>query len=79
MHALKCVHRTNFWETTMIDPIVAEVRKFRDEHARQFNYDLNAMCADLRQRQSQSGHPVVSLKNKRHPGNNGLQQAEAAR
>lgn len=31
----------------MNDPIVAEVRKFRDEHARAFNYDLDAICADL--------------------------------
>ena len=32
----------------MIDPIVAEVRKAREEYARQFNYDLHAMCEDLR-------------------------------
>ena len=46
----------------MNDPIVDEVRKFRDEHARKFNYDMDAICADLRQRQQRSGHPLVSLK-----------------
>lgn len=47
----------------MIDPIVEEVRKFRDEHARKFNYDLDAICADLMERQKHSGHPLVSLTN----------------
>lgn len=45
----------------MTDPIVEEVRKHRDAHARQFNYDLAAICADLKQRQEQSGHRVVRL------------------
>ncbi len=31
-----------------IDPIVEETRRIRDEHARQFNYDLAAICADLK-------------------------------
>ena len=55
----------------MNDPIVAEVRKFRDEHARKFNYDLDAICADLRRRQQQSGHPLVSLKS-HQPANKSL-------
>ena len=29
------------------DPIVAEVRKARDEYARRFDYDLDAICKDL--------------------------------
>jgi len=32
----------------MIDPIVEEVRKHRDEHARKFDYDLNRICEDFR-------------------------------
>lgn len=32
----------------MTDPIVEEVRKHRDEHSRQFNYDLNLICEDYR-------------------------------
>ena len=33
------------------DPIVAEVRRARDELARKFNYDVRAICADLMSRQ----------------------------
>ena len=42
------------------DPIVEEIRKIRDEHARKFNYDLHAICEDIRQRQARSGRTVVS-------------------
>ena len=47
------------------DPIVAEVRKARDEYARRFNYDLDAICNDLQQRQTQAGRKVVSFPPKR--------------
>jgi len=47
------------------DPSVAEVRKARDEYARRFNYDLDAICKDLQERQSQSGRNVVSFPPKR--------------
>ena len=47
------------------DPIVAEVRKARDEYARRFNYDLDAICKDLQQKQAQSGRKVVSFPPKR--------------
>jgi hypothetical protein len=43
----------------MNDPIVAEVRKYRAAHARKFNNDLDAICADLMARQRQSGRPLV--------------------
>ena len=45
----------------MNDPIVEEVRKVRDEHARRFNYDLAAICADIRRHQSHCGHRVIRL------------------
>jgi hypothetical protein len=48
----------------MSDTIVEEVRKARDEYARRFNYDLHAMCADLRCKQERSGAPVVSFPKK---------------
>ena len=35
----------------MKDPIVEEVRKARDEHARKFHYDLDAICRDIQARQ----------------------------
>ena len=36
------------------DPIVAEVRRVRDELARRFNYDVHAICEDLRKRQGKT-------------------------
>jgi hypothetical protein len=45
----------------MTDTIVEEIRRIRDEHARQFNYDLHAMCEDLRREQALSGDKFVSL------------------
>lgn len=48
----------------MNNPIINEVRRVRDEHARKFNYDLAAICADIRNHQKTCGHLVVSLKKK---------------
>ncbi len=45
----------------MKDPIVEEVRRVRDEYARQFNYNLDAICDDLRKKQNQEGRKVVSF------------------
>ncbi len=45
----------------MPDTIVDEIRKVRDEYAHRFNYDLHAMCADLRREQEASGAVVVSF------------------
>ena len=42
------------------DTIVDEVRKAQ-EYARKFNFDLDAICADLRRQQKLAGGPVVSL------------------
>ena len=44
----------------MTDPIVEEVRKYRDEHARKFNYDLNLICDDLRKHRADG---LAKLKN----------------
>lgn len=41
------------------DVIVDEVRRARDEHARQFNYDLAAIVRDAQRRQALSGIAVV--------------------
>ena len=49
------------------DPIVAEVRKYRDEHAARFGYDLDAIVRDIRSREGKDGEPVVSLPPKRNP------------
>lgn len=42
------------------DPIVEEVRKVREAHAAKFNYDLSAICADLKKKEQNAVHPVVS-------------------
>lgn len=47
------------------DPVVEEVRAIRDEFARQFNYDIEAICRELRAQESQSGRDVVALPPKR--------------
>ncbi len=39
----------------MNDPIVDEVRKIRDAHAAQFNYDLDAIFRDIKERGKNSG------------------------
>jgi len=49
----------------MKDPIVEEVRRAREAHAKQFNYDLDAICEDLRKREKASGLPTVSFAPKR--------------
>ena len=45
----------------MNDPIVDEVRHARMEHTQRFNYDLIAICQDLRSIQSKCGHKIVHL------------------
>ena len=43
------------------DPIVDEVRRIRGAHARKFNYDLQAIAADLKKQQETSGKKFVTL------------------
>lgn len=45
----------------MNDPIVEEVREARMQHTKKFNYDLSAICRDLRKVQEECGHKVVRL------------------
>ncbi|MBM4079990.1 MAG: hypothetical protein FJ278_09845 [Planctomycetes bacterium] len=47
------------------DPIVAEVRRVRERHARRFNYDPRAIFEDLKQKEKASGRKVVSYPPKR--------------
>lgn len=47
------------------DPIVEEVRKLREEHAAQFDYDLKAIYDDLKETEKQSGRKIVRLPSKR--------------
>ncbi|MBI4525727.1 MAG: hypothetical protein HY695_18170 [Deltaproteobacteria bacterium] len=43
------------------DPVVEEVRAIRDAYAMEFNYDLEAICRDLKEQEAKSGWEVVSL------------------
>lgn len=49
--------KTKTWES----PIVLEVRKVKERLAAKFNYDIDAMFRDLREREKASGHHYVDL------------------
>src|SRR5437870_9409086 len=51
------VRPKNCWRNQEMyeDPIVEEVRAARQEYARQFGYDLHAICEDLRNNRSDPG------------------------
>ena len=46
-------------QSTQTDPIIAEVRAVRDQHAARFDYDLEAIFRDIRARQKASGREYV--------------------
>ena len=50
------------------DPIVDEVRAHREEYARRFNFDLDAIHRDLKAQEQASGKKLVRLPPKRIPG-----------
>ncbi len=43
------------------DPIVAEVRRIRHEHAARFKYDLDLIVKDLNAQEQASSRPYISL------------------
>ena len=47
------------------DEIIEEIYQYREQYAKSFNYDLNAIFRDLRQKQIASGRKVVKLPIKR--------------
>ena len=46
----------------MRDPIVEEIRRIRQEHAKRFGYDLDAIFEDLREKERKSRRKIVSRK-----------------
>jgi hypothetical protein len=48
------------------DPIVNEVRKARDNHAKKFNYDLTKIYKDIRKSQRKHNRKLVNLNPKRY-------------
>lgn len=59
------------WE----DEIVEELHRIREEHAKEFNYDIKAICDDWRRQQEQSGKQFVTLPLK-EPSRQAAQQVE---
>ena len=50
------------------DPIVDEIRAIRDEYARQFDYDLDAIFQDIKKQETESDRHFVTRPPKRiHP------------
>jgi hypothetical protein len=47
------------------DPIVEEVRRIRQQYAARFNYDLDAIFRDLKERQDSGEFIVVNRKPRR--------------
>ncbi len=43
------------------DAIVAEIHKYREEYAKSFNYDLQAIFNNLKRKQDASGRKIVKL------------------
>jgi hypothetical protein len=43
------------------DPIVEEVRRIRQEYAKQFGYDIRALAANLREHEQQHPERLISL------------------
>jgi len=62
------------WE----DPIVAEVRRAREDLFAAAGYDLDAFCSQLRKRQENEGHHAVTLP-PRKPQREATGSAPAAR
>ena len=45
----------------MKDPIIGEIRKIRDAHAAKFQFDLHAICEDLRKKEKACGHTIGGI------------------
>lgn len=43
------------------DPIVEEIRQYRDAYAARFNYDLDAIYEDIQRQQREGGRKYVAL------------------
>ena len=43
----------------MNDPVIEEVRTAREKHTEKFNYDLHAICEDLRRKERELGRTNV--------------------
>jgi hypothetical protein len=56
----------NYWSRAMKDdPIVEEVRQYREQHVAHFNYDLQAIYQDLKEQKHGSERAFASYSPKR--------------
>ena len=46
-------------KTPQMDPIIAEVRTIRNQHAARFDYDVKSIFGDIQARQEASGRQYV--------------------
>jgi len=60
------------------DPIVDEVREWKEEIASRFGHDLRAMVKDLQEKERLSGRPLVSYEKGRPDEELALEQCEMA-
>ena len=44
------------------DPIIAEIRRYRAEHAEKYGHNLGRICEALREAEAKSGRKVVNRK-----------------
>ncbi len=56
LYTLRVNGRVKMWK----DEILQEIHKIREKHAKAFNYDLQAICDDLRRKQLASGRQIIS-------------------
>ena len=54
------------------NPIIEEIHAYRAEYARQYGYDLRAICDAAKKKQMQSGHEIVSFFEQTQPNNSRL-------
>ncbi len=59
------------------DPIVEEIRRYREQHAAQFGHDLRRIVEDLREKERRSAHPLLNPGPRRIKKSAGGQRHEA--
>lgn len=69
LNLLKYALWKSFWEIDVMhkDEIVEETRRLRDEYSKKFNYDLDSIYEDLKQKEAESGRTYVSFADKKSP------------
>jgi hypothetical protein len=56
--------RPSIADSFIADDVLREVWRIKDEISASYNHNIKRLCADMRKRQFESGHPVVDLSKK---------------